>query len=343
MGRWSGVPIEAVAELLGLEGQREGSCLRCADPFEGNGPGRSLAIDLHGDQWFSHRHGRGGGPGQLVELVLGCDWRTAADWGEQRGLFSGAGRARHGRGVSRPTRPSGSWRNGPATTQYGPGPTDAIARDLGTASALADKTPASEYLVRRRAWPPERALPSTVGWVLCEQAPRVRWPAGAAGALLFAYSRADCNSTIGRAVSVEGLDAAGHRLDDIGFERWRRTFGSRKGAFFAPVLRPNAGRIVVCEGEIDALALALLCPDAEVRGTGGTSGMTTSVAADALRRPVEVYSDPGGGDGLQRHEYKGVCDGRGVCAGCGTPTTGLATRRKPWPPRSKTERRHAVH
>ena len=332
MGRWSGVSIEAVAELLGLEGQREGSCLRCADPFEGNGRGRSLAIDLYGDQWFSHRHNRGGGPGHLVEFVLGCDWRAAADWGEQRGLLTKRGRARHSLGVSRPARSSASRRDGSSPTHRGPGPTDAIARELATACSPADSTPASEYLVRRRAWPPERALPSAIHWVLAEQARQVRFPAGAAGALLFVYSRADHNSKIGKAVSVEGLDTAGHRLDEIGFERWRRTFGSRKGAFFAPVPRPNAERIVVCEGEIDALALALLCTDAEVRGTGGTAGMTMSVATDVLRRPVVVYSDPGGPGRAAAARIQGglrragrECSVRYADDGTGDPAEILAT------------------
>ena len=294
MGRWSGVSIKQVSELLGIQGSCEGMHLRCADPHEGSGQGRSLAIDLNKNRWYSHRHGRGGGPGQLVEFVLGCDWRAAADWGEQRGLLNKGGRAQHGSGVSRRGSSGASRRKAPTPSCHDTGRTETIAWHLATTSVPADRTPAANYLARRLAWPPKRDLPSTIRWVLPERARRVRWPSGTAGGLLFAYTRADSASGVANSVSVEGLDKAGYRLDEIGSKRWRRTFGSRKGWFFVPVCRANATRIAVCEGEIDAIALSLLCPDSEVRGAGGTSGMTPLVAADAHRRPVVVFSDPGG-------------------------------------------------
>lgn len=181
-----------------------------------------------------------------------------------------------------------------------------LAARLWADSVRADVGPVRAYLSRRRIWPKAaeaQALPTeSLRWLMAATAqrllPRPRrddgsrpcpLPASADGCLVYAFRTEENRLT---AVSLEGLTAEGAFPPE---GRFRRTYGSRSGAFFSPA-RSAGGALVVCEGELDALAgLALGLGErdefagAEIRAYGGTANLTSAeLPAD---RPVLIVSD----------------------------------------------------
>ena len=179
------------------------------------------------------------------------------------------------------------------------------------------------YLARRRIWPnaaeaillPDESLRWLPAASLRRLLPqplqddgsrRCPLPESAAGCLAFAFRTEEGRLT---AVSLEGL------MSDGGFPpegRFRRTYGRREGSFFAPRRSSGNETIVVCEGEMDALAAVAMghgrgngFAGAEVRAYGGTANLA-SAALPGERRVIVVTDgdDAGWGSALrlcQRH------------------------------------------
>ena len=196
----------------------------------------------------------------------------------------------------------------------GPGRRDGNDGGAGGAAAKAiigaampvDGTPAFRYLVRRRACPEHAAeeLPDDVRWLPAGAQPpkdaAARWwglPPGAPGAIVFAYRKPDGGIS---AVSVEALTQGGRRYKHDG-KRWRRTIGTKAGARFlcGQASTGNGGiddvPLVICEGEVTALAASRLRPDAEVWAVGGTAGMAAGwPVADGRDVILDVDGDAAG-------------------------------------------------
>ena len=110
---------------------------------------------------------------------------------------------------------------------------------LWEAATCADATPARVYLSRRGCWPGRHvpvapALPATVRWLARAEAPtpdpvvgRPGLPAGAAGAVVFAWRRSGVQDGPPVAVSLVALDARGFPVREA-----RSTVGSCAGAMF---------------------------------------------------------------------------------------------------------------
>ncbi len=181
-----------------------------------------------------------------------------------------------------------------------------VAELLWAAGLPSRATPVRDYLARRWIWPnidaavplPEGSLRWLPAVILRRLLPRKRLkdgtrpcplPASAAGGLAFAFRTEEGRLS---AVSLEGLTTSG------GFPpegRFRRTYGSRKGAFFTP--QRSEGRLVVCEGELDALAGVALgrtgdvqFAGAEMRAYGGTANLAEAVLP-TKRGSVLIVSD----------------------------------------------------
>ena len=144
-------------------------------------------------------------------------------------------------------------------------------------AVVADDTPAATYLVERFVWPPAFLgvlLPLDCRWIPAERWPASRvtqipqLPSHAAGALIFAYRD---SQRLLRAVSCEALGTDGRRCEP----RWRRTFGTKVGAWFVTGPGPRC----YVEGECDALAARWLKPGLAGAACGGDAG------ARALKLP----------------------------------------------------------
>ena len=170
-----------------------------------------------------------------------------------------------------------------------------MAGRLWARAGPVDGTPGHAYLAGRLAWPPAglgSAVPTSMRWLSSAAIPlehRARlsgFPAAGCGALVFAWRLANGALT---AVSLEALMSDGSRPDWVGAGRWRRTFGSRRGAVFEA--RSGGPTVHVTEGEVSAVALAL-APWARcgrVVALGGTAGVRR---ADAVRgSPVVIHAD----------------------------------------------------
>ena len=200
-----------------------------------------------------------------------------------------------------------------------------LARRLWTASGPADRTPGHLYLARRLAWPPAPAglpLPPSVRWIGREQARAcgMQWiPDWTDGLLLFGFSP-DGNGEVAT-VTIEGVDRAGrrgdHRPDAAADRRFRKTYGARNGMFVpvsVPVRRADDGArpTIVCEGEVTALAAAVLHAGSDVRGYGGTAALASARLAglgdlvvvedadDAGRKATAALAKRHAGDGSVR-------------------------------------------
>ena len=155
------------------------------------------------------------------------------------------------------------------------------------------------YLAGRRVWPPPELgidLPATVSWIEAGAWPvalsHYKLPPQAAGAVLFALTDASGNI---QGVQLEALTAQGRRLP----QRWRRTYGPIKGAYFR-VDAYNPGELRLVEGPVTALAARWLWPDSSVWATAGASGLKALDIAlfKALGLPVVVVAD-GDRDGVE--------------------------------------------
>ena len=211
--------------------------------------------------------------------------------------------------VSRPSE--GSSTPKPATA--------ALAGKLWAASERATLgSPAGQYLVKRWCWPPDKGLaggplPPDVRWLPRPQFPAglKGFPSGAAGVLMFGYRPVGGGDLA--AVPCEALQADGDRMDwrreaptdpypYLEGERWRRTYGSRKGAAFEAAPGEPGRPVVLCEGEVTALAARWLHPGCRVLASGGTSGLE-AVAGAIPPGPVVLEAD---GDGPGRQAASAV-------------------------------------
>ena len=160
-----------------------------------------------------------------------------------------------------------------------------LPADLWRACIDATGTLAHLYLQRRYVWPPPGSefppVPTTIGWLDAAAVKgwrRKGWPglpADAAGALVCRYDRPDLQAA---AVSLEGLTADGVRVpytDRHGKRehRWRRTFGTRQGTHFAAWHATSGKALVVCEGELTALACHWMAIWATVWALGGAGAL----------------------------------------------------------------------
>ena len=182
-----------------------------------------------------------------------------------------------------------------------------LAKRLWDAGLPLVGPPGRTYLARRRIWPnlaeavalPDESLRWLPAASLQRFLPRKRredgsWicplPASAAGCLAYAFRTEHGALT---AVALEALTAEGRFPPEA---RFRRTYGSRRGSFFTPERRNGDAAVVVCEGELDALAGATLgrigertFAGAEVRAYGGTSNLVEARLPE--NRPILIVSD----------------------------------------------------
>ncbi len=151
------------------------------------------------------------------------------------------------------SRPAPRPRPAPAPEQK-PRTADSVAAILKAAVGPVG-TPAETYLVNdRRVWPPEQFAPH-VKWMGRAASPltgQTCLPDSAAGAAVFPITGRD-----GRAVAcqLEALSGGGRRTGWPKRDRWRCTFGPRKGGVYVahrPPLPPS--RVIVAEGPVSALA-----------------------------------------------------------------------------------------
>ena len=250
---WAAIAEEVARALLGEPNRR----LSRRDELRYGNKG-SLSVRLDTGQWFDHENNEGGGVLDLVMRELGGGKAAALDWLvgrgliEPRGSIAGRGRAQ----APRERRPA------PRRECGAPDPRTRAARAVWALARAADATPGRVYLARRAAWAPAGLgpdLPASVRWI--EALPRLAdaprgypgaVPEGAAGALVFRWRVP--GEARPAAVSMLAVSEAGERLAWWGQVK-TVLVGPRRGAVF--VARPGCGAVHVCEGEVDALALAL--------------------------------------------------------------------------------------
>ena len=167
-----------------------------------------------------------------------------------------------------------------------------VPKRLWNAAQVADGTPARAYLAARLAWPPDGigpALPQTVRWLpSTKTGGMLHLPHDVAGYLLFAWRSHPAGDV--RAVSCEALTHNGERLDKLpDRKRVRLTYGVRKNAAF--VVNAGAPKLIIVEGEVDALAARWLYPDHEAWAVGGTAGLKNWNGAPGDYRPVQIVAD----------------------------------------------------
>ena len=246
----------------------------------------SLAVHVSGSragQWYSFEDDEGGGVLALIEFRAGlspdANHRAAFDWLRERGLIPAEPPAKTQRAAD-PDPPPFEAEEAPDNRRSTS--TDEKNREgrirasrLWSAARPADEgTLAHTYLVGRMAWPPsEPPLPGAVRWIDRKNWPKGVWPTPpkCAGAILYGYTVVGTESRKPLAVNAEALDAHGKRLRS---ERWRKCIGSRQGLAFALPGRGFDGPIIVCEGEVDALACFWMRPGAHlIMASGGSGGL----------------------------------------------------------------------
>ena len=206
----------------------------------------------------------------------------------------------HAIGQKRPIspRPSGSSATScdPATPAK-----RALAARLLEATGPAYNTPARIYLARRWVWPPVGIgpdLPASVRWLPCEPAPPKdettdwygipRLPS-AVGAICFAFHSLTTDELTG--VGLEALDSNGQRTPYTykgqHRERWRKNAGLKAGAVFT--VGEGGAPLVLCEGEVTALACKWLYPGSTVWATGGAAGLAAFIPVG--EQPIIIAAD----------------------------------------------------
>lgn len=211
-----------------------------------------------------------------------------------------------GRAGGRKTKPGAV---GPSTGRRGAGGEKEaearaeVARAIWRAAAPAPDTPAAAYLIdRRQCWPPPDVgppLPTSVRWLGAGRAPP-RGPgwggfrADAAGAVVYGLAAPEFASRFPRAVEavhLEALDGRGRRV----IPRWRRTIGPAGGRVFQSAEGDVGAEVVLAEGPVDALALALVRPGARVLAVVGREygGAVRAVLAMDSLQPIIIEGDGG--------------------------------------------------
>ena len=245
------VAIADVAERLGLSLNRRmsrGDKLRF-------GKRGSLAIDAADDCWFDHEAGCGGGPVELVEHVLRCDWRAAR-------AFLGATERLP---IRAPT---------PKADALPPPDPDRWRRLWSVAQSPAG-TLAETYLLSRRL-----RLPADAGRFL-------RFlPARGDYAPCMAVLATDAMTARPVAVQLTGLKPDGlGRLD----RRWCGSPGAAGVAMVAADTEVETG-LALCEGVEDAIAIRHADRSAPVWATFGTAGLQRFPLLPGIES-LTVYAD----------------------------------------------------
>ena len=127
------------------------------------------------------------------------------------------------------------------------------AQQLWHHAGTAAGTPVETYLVMHRTvWPGDRPLPDSIRWLPRSSMGRTGrgMPQGAVGVMICAYTTVEAHLN---AVSMEALRQNGMRPGN----RWRRTFGVRRGAgALFRIGQPTDMSVHVAEGEVSAIAVA---------------------------------------------------------------------------------------
>ena len=182
----------------------------------------------------------------------------------------------------------------------------ALTIRLWEATGPADNTPARIYLARRWVWPPAGVgpdLPASVRWLPREAAPPKdeaadwygipRLPS-AVGAVCFAFHSLTTGELTG--VSLEALDSNGQRTPYTykaqHKKRWRKSVGLKTGAMFT--VGESGAPLVLCEGEVTALACIWLYPSSIVWATGGTAGLAAFLPVGEQPIVIAADGDAGG-------------------------------------------------
>ena len=293
---WPALAGDVAVALLGEPTRRSARELRY-------GRRGSLVVRPTQGTWYDHEAGVGGGVIDLVMHKLGGSRQDALEWLAEAGFVSTI--TRTGRSGVRPaTRPSSRPRAVPDTAE----PRRALAAALWQAATCADDTPGRAYLAARRAWPPASIswpLPPSVRWLPRERAPgrdeTTSWyglPDRAAGALVFAI-HAQGGTTEAEAVTLLCVSAAAERIEwPFKSPAKVRTAGSGGPAavFETQPGDDPSGPLHVCEGEVDALALALApwCETGRIVARRGTSGMLNAAQAGTGSVTLHCDGDPAG-------------------------------------------------
>lgn len=276
--------LEALAVRWGLTRGRprdRGTGYRAACPAHG-GDGRDLNLAV-----LERRDG---------ELELTCHSHNC----DRLDILEALG-CRWGEGP--PTGPA------PATRCPKPAPVSTIGTWLFSASVPADGTPARRYLARRKAWPPDGAgpaLPADLRWL-----PRERFPEDDSAASWYGLPAKACAAAVGvmlcafrhrlghvQAASLEALDADGRRTP----QRWRKTYGPRRGTVCTLAPGDPGAPTAIAEGEVSALACVWLYPGARVECSGG-AGSLPSWRPRPGTRAVTIAAD---GDPRGRREAEAL-------------------------------------
>ena len=174
---------------------------------------------------------------------------------------------------------------------------DPLVRRLIMARDPVVPKEARDYLADRLCWPPAALRippPKTVGWLSARALSRSELsgsvPPGAVGAIMFLWAR--LGRRVPAALTLMALNARSERLLWFGTAK-TRAVGPRKGtAFAARDPRPGA-ETHICEGEIDALALAWTAPGGCL-AAGGTSGLLAAANEFAGDAVLHADGDPDG-------------------------------------------------
>ena len=255
----------------------------------------SLRVDLEKGTFADFESGRGGGMLGLIQHIRGGTASEAWQWLVHQGLVTErAARAGRSQARAKPRQTASATAPTPgasAPRQAGMPDRDtqgiALARGLWERAVDGQDTPVWAYLMDRWCWRPTDPLPAAVRWIDGTIVNKVSWnPAfPTAGGMIVAFTAAD---GVLNAVQIEALAADGTRPA----ERWRKARGRQTKTAFR--IAGDDGPLRLCEGPIDALALA-----AAYRGpvwaAGGSGNLKKlAVQAAAMGMPVRIHSD---GDG----------------------------------------------
>ncbi len=217
-----------------------------------------------------------------------------------------------GRGESRPVAHETALPRSEPRSAQAEDPRIGLTRALWRSTTPPDATPGRTYLAARDAWPPRGIgpdLPATVRWLAADAAPAVdraaKWyglPPGAAGSIVFAWRSPAAPDRWPSALSLLAVSADGERLRwPMGRERGpkMRTVGARGGLVFEARPGADAEPVHLCEGEVDALGLALApwTGPGRVLAAGGTGNMRGLAGSLPGVGPVVLHADADGPGG----------------------------------------------
>ena len=266
------------------------------------GTNGSLSVDVERGQWFSHEDQKGGGVLALIERECQTDEAGAIQWLRDNGHLPESSTRRAGRfkrRSSRPTRQHRTRAERPRTAQK-PKPKTAPSGETERAKSLwaeSELIPPFKFAHPFWRWVTTGDKPGTVE--PDEDVPRVvQWHQreGVIVALRNTFDawlngRQECFS-----VAVVAIDAMGNKRRCFKGQRDKSTFGGgADGVFLGD---PQCGKIGICEGLADALALynhfsgikAVWATTSAIGRVANTSGACEWLA----EREVVLYTDADG-------------------------------------------------